>query len=502
MTPLRRSTAKAHPSPCFVAMPSGKKAPPGKRQPVVDFDRVANIAQRAVEAEKLESVRAKVDASGVFVHREMLERLIVADHVIADLTFGSASVMYAVGLRHGASERPTIVLCVDSFVDALPFDAEAFGVIPYSVTAAGALTKASAERLTAGLRERLRRDRKDDHRGEHTLVELTARHQRGVTAHEKIDRFLQRLAEMGKVGARVTAAMRRADASEAVAELGEIERELLRGGANSPLLHTALLGIYIGYRERKAYDEMLELYGRMPRELQHTIVAREQRALALNRLAEADDARATKELRQSGNADRNLAAALRREAEEWRANALDTLELIPLAARTSETHAIRGRIYKGAFDAASDSGDGERAGEMLSAAIDAYEAGVRADMRDSLPGVNAVTLRLRRGSREDLGKVEELARVVRLAVETAPPPHNDEERYWQTATRLELASAARDWDRAKQELEALLAIPGTKGWMRETTAKNLRIQLGAFRDDGRASAELERYVTELTGPGG
>ena len=59
-------------------MPSGKQAPPGKRQPVVDFDRVANIAQRAIDAEKLEAVRAKVDASGAFVHREMLERLATA----------------------------------------------------------------------------------------------------------------------------------------------------------------------------------------------------------------------------------------------------------------------------------------------------------------------------------------------------------------------------------------------------------------------------------------
>src|SRR5687768_7552151 len=302
MTPSRRSTAKAHRSPCFIVVPSGKKAAPGKRQPVVDFDRVANVAQRAIEAEKLESVRTKVDASGAFVHREMLERLIVAEHVIADVTFGSASVLYAVGLRHGTSERATIVICAEPFVDTLPFDAAAFGVIPYSVTAAGTLTKASVEKLTTSLRERIRRNRKDANGAEHPLVELTARHQRGITAHEKIDRFLQRLADAGEVGARVTAAMRRADATEAVAELAEIERELLRGGADSPLLHTALLGIYIGYRERKAYDEILALYDRMPRELQESTVAREQRALALNRLAEADDARATRELKQSEGA--------------------------------------------------------------------------------------------------------------------------------------------------------------------------------------------------------
>ena len=76
---------------CFVAMPFRKKAPPGKKKPIVDFDRIATHIQRAVEAEKLEYVKADLDPSGGFVQRQMYERLIVAEYVVADVTFGNAN---------------------------------------------------------------------------------------------------------------------------------------------------------------------------------------------------------------------------------------------------------------------------------------------------------------------------------------------------------------------------------------------------------------------------
>jgi MAP3K TRAFs-binding domain len=170
---------------------------------------------------------------------------------------------------------------------------------------------------------------------------------------------------------------------------------------------------------------------------------------------------------------------------------------MPPASVTSETHGIRGRIHKGAFDVAVDAGDQDRALATLGAPIDAYEAGMRADLRDYYPGVNAVTLRLRRGTPADLDRVRELAPVVRFAVEAARAPGNDEERYWQTATRLELASAARDWAGARRELTTLLGVAGAKPWMRETTAKNLGIQREAFRDDQAASQELGQLIEKL-----
>jgi hypothetical protein len=58
---------------------------------------------------------------------------------------------------------------------------------------------------------------------------------------------------------------------------------------------------------------------------------------------------------------------------------------------------------------------------------------------------------------------------VRLAVDAAPGAKSEEERYWQEATRLELASAAKDFAASRDHLTTLLAID-VAGWMRDRRA--------------------------------
>ena len=94
---------------------------------------------------------------------------------------------------------------------------------------------------------------------------------------------------------------------------------------------------------------------------------------------------------------------------------------------------------------------------MLSRAIETYESGVTTDMRD-YPGVNAVSLRLMRAEPGDLDALAQLVPVVRIAVDNAPPAGSDEERYWQAATKLELASAAMDWEAADNHLVSAMGL--------------------------------------------
>jgi len=166
---------------------------------------------------------------------------------------------------------------------------------------------------------------------------------------------------------------------------------------------------------------------------------------------------------------------------------------------TSETYGIRGRIFKSWHDAISAESDKDdpRAEAMLQRAIDTYEQGLREDLRDYYPGVNAVTLRLLRGNDEDRLALRALIPVVRFSVSAAPTPKNNEERYWQTATKLELATADRDWKAAHQHLIELLGIDVAK-WSRETTAANLNRQQQAFRDDGNAVSEIQKIAAALT----
>lgn len=477
---------------CFVAMPFGKKPPPGKEEPLVDFDAVFAHIRSAVEDEGLECVRADFEAYGGFIHRPMYERLLVAEYVVADVTLGNPNVMYEVGVRHGASARPTVLVCAEAYVGLLPFDFRSLRVLTYPLCREGALEEDSATAFRAQLRDRLLRLRRGELPSDNPLVQVTAWQPSGRIEHEKTDVFLQRLRFAGEIGQQISAALA-LNEGEAVTRLAEIERQVLESDEVVIQLHTALVGLFLGYREKNAYERMVDLFPRFPGELRQTPVAREQYALALNRLAE--------KAASAGDAGR---------ASELRSSALRTLDQMPAGAVTSETFGIRGRIYKGSFEAelqartrAKEAGDKEgearhkaKAYAMLQRAIETYEQGFRTDLRDYYPGINAVTLRLRRGDPEDLEAVQTLAPVVHFAVECASTPKRAEEQYWQTATRVELSAATRSWSAARKHLSSLLAIE-VQPWMHETTARNLKIQREAFGEDEEAIRELQALIRLL-----
>jgi hypothetical protein len=461
---------------CFMAMPFGVRNADGM---TIDFDRTWTYIRRGVDEAGLEAIRADFEPGGGFIHKAMLERLLVAEYVIADLTMANPNVMYEVGVRHGASARATLLLCAGSFVTKIPFDFKPLRMVSYDLAADGSLTDGAGDALARVVCERLQQARSGQLPVDNPIMQITAWKPSGSIEHSKTDVFLQRLQFTGELGQRIKAALAIGNAAKAIDTLAEIEREVVHLPPEVSQVHTALLGVFLGYREKKAYDRMVSLFERFPPELKQTAVAREQHALALNRLAEA--------AAREGSDD----------ADSLRARAISALDEIPPASVTSETYGVRGRIYKGWHDALSRGGaDPLRAEAMLQRAIDTYEQGFRSDLRDYYPGVNAVTLRLLRGHDEDHAVLGSLTRVVRYSVACAPVPKNNDERYWQTATKLELATSEKDWKAARAHLIELLGVQ-VESWLRETTALNLERQKDAFAGDATAVAELARMATTL-----
>jgi tetratricopeptide (TPR) repeat protein len=465
---------------CFMAMPFGRRGADGVS---IDFDRTWTFIRRGIEDAGLEAIRADFEPAGGFIHKPMLERLLVAEYVVADLTMANPNVMYEVGVRHGASARATLLICASSFVGAMPFDFKPLRMVTYDLAPDGSLSDAAGAAVARVVCERLQQARSGQLPVDNPIMQITAWKPTGAIEHSKTDVFLQRLQFTGDLGQRIKAALAIKDAVKAVDALAEIEREVVDLPPDVSQIHTALIGVYLGYREKKAYDRMTSLFKRFPPELHQTAVAREQYALALNRLAET-----------AVNGGRH------EDADALRKEALATLDEIPAASVTSETYGIRGRIYKAWHDALVPQGGGSsaRAQAMLQRAIETYEQGFRRDLRDSYPGVNAVTLRLLRGSDEDEAVLATLIGVVRYSVASAPPPKNDEERYWQTATKLELATADRDLKAAQAHLLELLAID-VEPWMRETTEKNLERQQRAFAGDTRVVDAIGEIAAALRG---
>ena len=336
---------------CFVAVPFGKRTPPGKKKPLIDFDQIYGCIRRGAEAAGLESIRADFEPSGGFIHKPMLERLLVAEYVIADLTLSNLNVLYEIGVRHGASSRATLLVGAEKFLKDLVFDLRPLRVLPYTLAKDGSIGNAEGRKLARGLRERLELARHGELPIDNPIMQVTSWKPLGTIEHSKTDVFLQRLQYTGELGQRIKAAVALSDETDAVNQLAKIEQEVVHLPSDVTQVHTALIGVFLGYREKKAYKNMEALFEKFPKELKQTPVAREQYAPALNRLAE----------QSCDKGDGSI-------AEDLRSRGLTALDTIESEGVTSETHDIRGRIYKGWHDALTGSAkqpDHARADAML-----------------------------------------------------------------------------------------------------------------------------------------
>ncbi|NJO32848.1 MAG: hypothetical protein HC869_06605 [Rhodospirillales bacterium] len=98
---------------CFMVMPFGTKptgVADGKSPAEADFDQVwEKVLRPAITELNYEAVRADEDL-GALIIADMLERLTLADLVVADMTLSNGNVYYEVGIRHGAKEAGCVLV--------------------------------------------------------------------------------------------------------------------------------------------------------------------------------------------------------------------------------------------------------------------------------------------------------------------------------------------------------------------------------------------------------
>jgi hypothetical protein len=122
---------------CFVIMPFGKKV--NAEGQTIDFDRIYHeLIYAAIEAAKMESVRADEETVNGIIHKPMYERLILCDYAVADLTSSNANVLYELGIRHAVKPYTTINIYAKG--SKLPFDVNGVRCMPYSYDVTKGLT--------------------------------------------------------------------------------------------------------------------------------------------------------------------------------------------------------------------------------------------------------------------------------------------------------------------------------------------------------------------------
>lgn len=441
---------------CFVLIPFGaKKDENGK---VFQFDKIyQDLIEPAIKNSELESLRADEEMGGGIIHKPMLEKLILSEFAIADLTTANANVFYELGLRHAV--RPWSTVLIFAKGTRLPFDVEDLRALPYEVDSDGLPVNVSDTILA--LTEKLKFARKESREHEQggftdsPLYQLVEGYPK--IDHTKTDIFRERVAYSKQKKRELKEARKEENLTkeERIDKIKEIED---KSGKIIDLESGLIIDFLLSYRAISAWDEMIRLISVMPRFLSATILVQEQYSFALNRLGRGE------------------------EAEEV------LLEVLNKRGPSSETLGLLGRVYKDRWQSAKKKGQKVIADALLDKAIETYLEGFEADWRDAYPGINALTLMSLQEEKDN--RFSKIMPVVRYSVERRI--ENREADYWDYATMIELAILDKDQKQAGRYLGKALTLIREK-WEPETTARNISLILEGAVDD----QEYTEWVSKI-----
>jgi len=432
---------------CFILMPLGKRKDATGR--TIDFDAVyERLVVPAVLAAGLEAIRADDAKAGGILQKQTYERLIISEYVVADLTTANPGVFYELGVRHAVQSGTTVLISAAKCAQ-IPFDLDELQGISYRISPQG-LPEHEAK-YRALLTERLVAAQTKS--GDSPLFQLVpdcpelARTKSGV--------FRENLLHTADIRGRLLEARRLGGEAVRMVEtrmgnLAEVESGLV-------------IDLFLSYRAVNWWSEMIELSRRMPPTLAATVLVQEQLGLALNRAGRGEEAE------------------------------LVLRDLISRRGPSSETYGILGRVLKDRWEVALNSGEKEKAKELLERAAEAYLKGFESDWRDAYPGVNAVTLMELKTPPDP--RRREILPVVYYAVEQRI--RSGAADYWDYASLLELTVLANDEAKGVDALGRSLARV-RESWEPRTTARNLRlIREARQRREAESPAWAERAESEL-----
>lgn len=434
---------------CFILMPFGQKpAPDGA---LIDFDRVySDIIAPAVQAARLEPIRADHETAGGIIHKPMFERLILCPFAVADLTLANANVYYELGVRHAFRPFSTVQLIAEG--SRLPFDVQMLRTIHYALDKDGLPDAARIEPARAAIATFLGEARNGAQ--DSPIYQLLSDLRPADLAHLKTDVFRDQVRYSRKVQADLATARRGGAGTVRAVDQGL--------GNIADCDAGVVVDLFLSYRATKAFQDMVALYERMSPPLAQTVMVREQLAFALNRLGRSEDA------------EKVLTG------------------LIAERGSSSETYGLLGRVYKDRWEKAAKEGDIFAAEGYLAQAVDAYLNGFQADWRDAYPGVNAITL-MELSNPPDERRLK-LIPVVRYAVERKILKGKPD--YWDYATLVELAVIESNEAEARRSLSNAVTLIREK-WEPETTVRNLRLIRERREAAGSQPAWATAVETEL-----
>lgn len=438
----------------FMVMPFGRKLTGRSEADVpaeVDFDLLWFRVYRPVLQDLgYQPVRADADVGSLII-TEMIQRLVLGDIVVADLTLPNANVYYEVGVRHAARETGCVLTAADWSQPV--FDLAQMRQVRFPL-ANGLVDESSAITARAHLAEDLRR-----------LVEGISPVFAGVPGYpgqvdpERISAFTDLADELMAFDADVRAAYL-APLAERRAQAMEV---LGRHGGTPAVREADALQILRMLRDLVDWQAVLRYVSTLPEHVARHPLIMEQECLALAKTETPGAA---------------LTAVARLEA------------LIARYGATSERLGLLGGRYK---QLASDASNEAERSRYLNQAINSYARGMMVDLNDYYPTSNLPRLYRRRGNAGDAELAGE-AEVITMAACRRALARGTADA-WVRPTLLGLAFDRGDVAEA-QRLLPEVAAEGPTVWELKTTVADLQGSIARHADE-TVRRQLNGVLTAL-----
>jgi hypothetical protein len=435
-------------------MPYGRRATDRSEPDVpaeVDFNALwLGVYHPVLQELGYRPIRADADVGSLII-MEMIQRLVLGDIVVADVTLPNANVYYEVGVRHAAKETGCVLIAADW---AKPvFDLAQMRQVRFPLPE-GEISTSTALTARAHLAQELRR-----------LAESVSPVYDSVPGYpgepdkSRVTAFKEMADELMAFDASVREAYlappaeRRARALDVLEQYG---RKPAVRGADALALLSML-------RDLAGWDAVLDFIATLPKGFADHAPVMELECLAI---AKSDKPGAA------------LRAAARLEA------------LIAAYGETSERLGLLGGRYKQLANEATDEAERRR---FLDKAISSYARGMMADLNDYYPASNLPRLYRRRNGEGDAQLAAEAEVITMAACRRALDRHTADE--WVRPTLLGMAFDRGDVAEA-QRLLPQVAAEGAAAWKIATTLADLERSVGA-NDDEHVRRQLTGVISAL-----
>lgn len=419
------------------AAPTGSGAPDK-----VNFDRLWEAALRpAIDKAGYDPVRANEDI-GALIISEMIERLAISDLVLADVSIPNGNVYYEVGIRH-AAQKQGCILTSATWTKTL-FDIDQMRQIRYPLPEESISDEVAAEiiKIVSSAIPVMSA-------GDSPFYQVFPKYPEYDLAAATA--FKKSLEELSQFQQQIIAA-RSGTGQECRLRALQLRDQYFTGG---PIRKAVAIELLYTLRDCTDWTTTLEFIDKLPADLKASTLVKEQRALALSK---------------SGDHDQAIGALT---------------ELISLSGDTSERRGLLGGRYKKKWAAGGNPVD-------LNRAIAEYENGMKLDLNDYYPSSNLARLYRKRVRKGDDDKARISAAITMTACERAKLRKSADE--WLNPTLLGAAFDAGDVEKA-QELADQVALEGPAAWKLDTTLSDCKMAAGLQADPQRS--ELLAIAAQL-----